>query len=195
MSLSVPAPRLIALVGLTIVYALCFSLIKAGLAFAPPLLFGGLRAFIGGVALLGITLALRQPLLSRRTEWGGLFALALASTTLAYGAMFLSPRRTGAGIASVLGNMQPLMTAALAGPNAYGLSGAALALTASFGASAGNSSASASPCSSSASELTMGEMIGSGLIIAGIGAAAWNGGHKISRQLNLPHRLSADDGC
>lgn len=47
--------------GLTAVYAVCFVAIKAGLAFAPPLLFAGLRAEIAGVALLGLVVFLRRP--------------------------------------------------------------------------------------------------------------------------------------
>lgn len=102
------------LVGLTALYAVCFVLIKAGLAFAPPLLFGGLRALIGGGALLGLMSVRRQPLLPPRGSWGGVTALALTATIVGFGAMFLSPGRTGAGIASVLGNAQPLIVVALA---------------------------------------------------------------------------------
>ena len=65
------------LVGLTAIYAVCFVLIKAGLAFAPPLLFGGLRALIGGGALFVLMMVLRQPLLPPRGSWGGALALAL----------------------------------------------------------------------------------------------------------------------
>ena len=41
-------------IGMAAVYALCFIAIKTGLAYAPPLAFGGLRALIGGVVLLGL---------------------------------------------------------------------------------------------------------------------------------------------
>ncbi|GAB4577400.1 MAG: EamA family transporter [Anaerolineales bacterium] len=162
--------RLFLLLGLTAIYAACFAVIKAGLAFAPPLLFGGLRALIGGLFLFGWILVLREPVMPPRQHWGGIIALALTATTLAFGAMFLSPGRTGAGIASVLGNTQPLIVIvlaalflgepvtrpqwitlifglvgvtliswqALAGPDAYGVSGAVLALTASGGAALGS---------------------------------------------------------
>jgi len=158
------------LVGLTAIYAVCFVLIKAGLAFAPPLIFGGLRALIGGGALIVLLLVLRRPLLPPRESWSGVVALALTATTVGFGAMFLSPGRTGAGIASVLGNAQPLLVVTLAaavlgepmtrgkwltlalgmtgvtliawqalvGPGADGISGAALALTASAGAAVGS---------------------------------------------------------
>lgn len=156
--------------GLVAVYATCFVAIKAGLPYAPPLLFGGLRALIGGICLLGLLIVLRRPVLATRRDWAGVLAVALTATTIGFGAMFLSPGRTGAGIASVLGNAQPLFVVvlatsflgesmtrgktaalvlgllgvtliagpALAGPDAYGVSGAALALAASGGLAVGS---------------------------------------------------------
>lgn len=147
----------------TAIYAACFAAIKAGLAFAPPLLYGGL-------ALLALVAVLRQPLLPLRREWPGVLLLAAVSTTIGFGAMFLSPGRAGAGIASVLGNTQPLFAVvlaaiflservtrarlaalalgmagviliaypALAGADAYGISGAVLALAASAGTAGGS---------------------------------------------------------
>jgi drug/metabolite transporter (DMT)-like permease len=88
--------------------------IKAGLAYAPPHYYGGLRALIGGAALLPVLVVLREPLLSGRRHWPWVLALALISTSVAFGAMFLSPTRTEAGIASVLGNTQPLFAVVLA---------------------------------------------------------------------------------
>lgn len=173
-ALSFAAPLVSVLVtsalAFTVIYAACFAAIKAGLAFAPPLLYGGLRALIGGLALLALVAALRQPLLPSRREWPWVLLLAAVSTTIGFGAMFLSPGRTGAGIASVLGNTQPLFAVvlagiflkerlttarlvaltlgtagatliaypALAGADAYGLSGALLALAASAGTAAGS---------------------------------------------------------
>lgn len=154
----------------TVIFAVCFTAIKTGLAFAPPLLFGGLRALIGGATLLLVLVALRAPLLPARRYWPLVLAVAATSTTIGFGAMFLSPGRTGAGIASVLGNTQPLFALvlaafflgervtrgrlvalllglggvtliaypALAGADAYGISGAVLALAASAGASTGS---------------------------------------------------------
>lgn len=154
----------------TVIFAVCFTAIKAGLAFAPPLLFGGLRALIGGAILLLVLVALRAPLLPARRYWPLVLAVAATSTTIGFGAMFLSPGRTGAGIASVLGNTQPLFALvlaafflgeratrgrlvalllglggvtlisypALAGADAYGISGAVLALAASAGMATGS---------------------------------------------------------
>lgn len=155
--------RLLIVAVLSAIYASCYAAVKAGLPFAPPLWFGGLRALVAGLVIFGIMVILRQQLFPARREWPLLTTLAITATTLAFGAMFLSPGRTGVGIASLLGNLQPLLvivlaamflrepltrgkTAALAlglagvalitapaltGPNAFGTSGAVLALVAS----------------------------------------------------------------
>lgn len=106
--------RPLIVMGLTAIYAVCFVAIKAGLAFAPPLRFAGLRALLAGAALLALMVALRRPLLPPRRSWPWIAAVALTATTLAYGAMFLSPGQTGTGIASVLGNTQPVLVPVLA---------------------------------------------------------------------------------
>lgn len=106
--------RTAVVLGLTVIYATCYVAIKAGLPFAPPLLFGGLRAFVAGGALLAFAWAVRQPVVPRHTVTVSLLALALTATTFTFGAMLLTPTETGTGIASVLGNTQPLITVILA---------------------------------------------------------------------------------
>ncbi|MEK7586646.1 MAG: DMT family transporter [Patescibacteria group bacterium] len=91
-----------------VAYAICFTAIKIGLAYAPPFLFGALRALIGGGTALVILRFLKLPLWPERKLWPWILAVATSATTINYAAMFLSPGRTGAGIASILGNMQPL---------------------------------------------------------------------------------------
>ncbi len=173
--------RFACVLGIVLIYTLCFAAIKAGLQFAPPLAFAGLRALIAGVALLGVMRVRGKDVFVSPSEttkrlypprgmWRGILALGLTATTLTFGAMFLSPGRTGAGIASVLGNMQALFTVALAAiflgepftrgkiialvlgllgvtliaypafaaADAYGISGAVLALVASGGAAVSN---------------------------------------------------------
>jgi drug/metabolite transporter (DMT)-like permease len=112
--LSMNKTRITILLAITAVYAVCFVMIKAGLPFAPPLRFAGLRALIAGVALLGLAIALRQPWRPPRRLWFRLLGLALAAPAGAFAGMFLSPGQAGAGIASVLGNIQPLFTVVLA---------------------------------------------------------------------------------
>lgn len=97
-----------------VLYATCYSAIKAGLPLVPPLRFAALRAALAGLTLLGILAVTRQPLLPPRHLWAGTVALGLAGTSVAFGAMFLSLERADAGIASVLGNTTPLLVIVLA---------------------------------------------------------------------------------
>jgi drug/metabolite transporter (DMT)-like permease len=109
-----PRGRALAVLGLALLSAFCYVAIKAGLEYAPPLFFGGLRATIAGVALLAlVVLRGRRPRVPR-AHWPWLLLLAFTTTTLSFGGMFLSPGRVGAGIASVLGNLQPLVALVLA---------------------------------------------------------------------------------
>ena len=106
-------PRWMALLAVNLLAAVCYVAIKTGLAYAPPLAFGGLRALIAGVVLLTVAAALRTPLWPSPRDVWHLTLLALAATTLTYGAMFASPAEMGAGLASVLGNVQPLLVLVL----------------------------------------------------------------------------------
>jgi drug/metabolite transporter (DMT)-like permease len=94
--------------------ALCYPAIKLGLEFAPPLRFAGARTVLGGLALLLVLVIRRKPLWpeARLVRW--ILPLGLLATTLTFGTMFASPAYTGAGIASVLGNTQPLIIIVLA---------------------------------------------------------------------------------
>jgi O-acetylserine/cysteine efflux transporter len=97
--------------GIMLATAACFVLIKIGLAYAPPLRFGGLRLLLAGVALLPLAgSGWRLP----PKLWGPTALLALASSALGYSSMFISPKLTEAGIAVVLGNSQPLVVTLLA---------------------------------------------------------------------------------
>ncbi len=98
------------------IYAICYSAIKLGLPNAPPLRFGGLRAVIAGASLLALLPFVGRSLLPPRRLWPGVVALATIGTAMAYAAMFSSPGRTGAGLASVLGNITPLIVIAIAVP-------------------------------------------------------------------------------
>jgi drug/metabolite transporter (DMT)-like permease len=92
--------------------AACYPAIKTGLEFAPPLWFAGTRTLLGGLVLLLVLR--RKPLWpeARLARW--ILPLGGLATTLTFGAMFVSPAYTGAGIASILGNTQPLIIMVLA---------------------------------------------------------------------------------
>lgn len=112
--MSNPKNALIITAIITLIYAVCFTAIKAGLVFSPPLLFAGLRASGAGILLLFGLFLWRKNILPSKHVWITIFLVGITTTTIGYGGMFLSPGRTGAGIASVLGSMQPLFVIVLA---------------------------------------------------------------------------------
>ncbi|MEA3244755.1 MAG: DMT family transporter, partial [Gemmatimonadota bacterium] len=97
-----------------VTFAGCYSAIRIGGAFAPPLRFASLRAALAGTVLVALLGVRRARVVPPRRTWGAVLALALVGTVGGFGAMFLSQRYAGAGIASVLGNTGPVMVIALA---------------------------------------------------------------------------------
>jgi drug/metabolite transporter (DMT)-like permease len=109
-----PRTRAAALAAVVIAAATCAVVVKAGIAFAPPILFGGLRSALAGAVLLLIAAFRKEPVRLGWPMFGWVAAIALLATTAPYGGMFLAPAHMGAGVASVLANLQPLFTIALA---------------------------------------------------------------------------------
>lgn len=96
------------------VYALCYIGIKFGLPHSPPLLFGGLRVALGGIALLTLILATKTPWWPRNTPLRWMLLLGFVATAASTATMFLAAAHGSAGMAAVLGNMQPILTLVLA---------------------------------------------------------------------------------
>lgn len=96
------------------VYSLCYIGIKLGLPHSPPLLFGGLRVALGGVALFALMLGTKSPWWPRNTPLKWLLLLGFVATSVSTATMFLAAKHGSAGMASVLGNMQPILTLVLA---------------------------------------------------------------------------------
>lgn len=108
------ATKLVILAYIVLVSSACYLLILRGLEAAPPLAFGGVRTLLGGISLLVVARVFGQPLVPAKTLWKWIPWVALTATTLTFGSMFLSPRFAGAGLASILGNAQPLFIALIA---------------------------------------------------------------------------------
>ena len=106
--------RTLSIVLIMAVYALCYIGIKIALPHAPPLFFGGIRILVGGLALLTALLVSRTPILPAKGNWGWVVGLALLATFGGTATMFLAAKEASVGIASVLGNLQPILTLALA---------------------------------------------------------------------------------
>ena len=95
-------------------YASCYATIKAGLAYAPPLRFAALRALFGAFALLVLLLVSHRPLIPPRRLWLATFLLATFGPLLGFITMFMSPAHTGVALASIVGNVGPLIIIVLA---------------------------------------------------------------------------------
>jgi drug/metabolite transporter (DMT)-like permease len=105
--------RLAALTAVVLASASCFTALKAALVHAPPMQLVALRLSLGGAALLAVLPPMGIPVVPRRHLWPWIIMLGVAVTAFSYGTMALSLGFTGAGIASVLGNIQPLLAVAL----------------------------------------------------------------------------------
>ena len=95
-------------------WALCFPLIKLGLASGTsPIFFGALRALIAAVALC-VLARIRGESLSRiKVHWRLLVAIGVTAF-LGFAGMFLGGASLNPGIASVIGNSNPIMASILA---------------------------------------------------------------------------------
>lgn len=102
---------LAATLGAVVLMGICFPAIETGLPYAPPLLFAGLRLLLGGTALLMVAWFTGRPVWPepRLAQW--ILPLGMIATALTYAFMFASPSFTTAGVASILGNTQPLFLA------------------------------------------------------------------------------------
>lgn len=105
--------RLMTLAFVVLTSASCFAALKTGLEYAPPLRLVALRLLVAGTTLLALLPVLGIRLLPHRGLWLWIVMLGVAVTAFAYGSMAVSLGYTGAGIASVLGNSQPLLAVAL----------------------------------------------------------------------------------
>lgn len=106
--------KLAVLAYIVLVSSACYVLILRGLQAAPPLAFGGARTILGGISLLIVARFSGQSVIPEKRLWKWIPWVALSATTLTFGSMFLSPRFAGAGLASILGNAQPLFIALIA---------------------------------------------------------------------------------
>lgn len=97
-----------------LLYAGCYAAIKMGLKYAPPFRFAAMRALIGGAAILFILVATGRSLVPARRLWLTTAVLAVVGPATGFAAMFTSPLHTGAGLASIVGNMGPLLIIVLA---------------------------------------------------------------------------------
>ena len=92
----------------------CYLGIKSALPYTPPLFFAAIRTFVGGAALLLLLPLNHSPIMPERKHWRWIGILALLSSAVGSASMFFAAEMTTVGIASILGNLQTLLTVILA---------------------------------------------------------------------------------
>lgn len=98
---------------LSVIWASDFVVIKLGLGVSPPLIFAGLRYFLAGIVLLLMMIARRNFHFTSLRE--ALISILLGVlATMEFGFLYFGMQYTGAGVASLLFNTQPIMVAVLA---------------------------------------------------------------------------------
>jgi len=109
-----PAIKAGLVAGIALVSGYCYIGILKGLEHSAPLRFASLRVLVAGVTILLAAMFFRQPLLPAPSRRVWVLPLGLFATALTYAGMFLAPVYAGAGLASILGNLQPLFVIMLA---------------------------------------------------------------------------------
>tara|TARA_R110002072_G_scaffold64203_1_gene159155 strand:+ start:133288 stop:134193 length:906 start_codon:yes stop_codon:yes gene_type:complete len=107
-------PQFFTIIFVTLAWAACFPLIELGHRAAPPLKFAAIRSLMAGLSIVLPLLFLKRLRILDLSLWKGSFFIAITYTVLGFGGMFLADGRVPSGIATVLTNTQPLITAVLA---------------------------------------------------------------------------------
>jgi len=105
--------KILPIVAVMFLWAICFPLIVLGLDYAPHLTFAAMRGFLAGIVLLVPALIMRRPQPRDSKTWLMLTAIGLGATTLGFFGMFHASEYVSPGIATVITNTQPLMAAVL----------------------------------------------------------------------------------
>lgn len=101
------------MVLVALLWALCFPLIKVGLqSGTPPILFGALRALLAALGLSALALVRKESISRVKEHW---FLLLMVGVTAFFGfaGMFLGGSSINPGLATVIGNSNPIMASIL----------------------------------------------------------------------------------
>jgi len=102
------------LLAVMVLWASCFPLITIGLDLAPHLAFAALRAALAGVCLIALGLFLHRPIpLGGRSLILNVL-VGLGATSMGFFGMFHAAEFVSPGLATVIANVQPIITAVLA---------------------------------------------------------------------------------
>ncbi len=101
------------LVILILIWGMGYPVMKVGLAYCPPLIFAGLRAMLGGLALAMLALHSGEAL-NFGDNWRAMLASLVFNVLLFFGSSAIAIKFLPSGIASILLYAQPIMVGVLA---------------------------------------------------------------------------------
>jgi drug/metabolite transporter (DMT)-like permease len=102
------------LLAVMVLWASCFPLITIGLHLAPHLAFAAMRAALAGLCLLILGAIFHRPMPKGKRAWSFILLVGIGATTLGFFGMFHAAEFVSPGLATVIANTQPLLTAVLA---------------------------------------------------------------------------------
>ena len=105
---------LLKMIFVSFLWALCFPLIKVGLASGTsPLVFVTLRSLVASIVLFAVAIQRKEPIAETRKHWPLLCAIGLAAF-FGYFGMVLGGASVNPGIASVISYSHPIVASILA---------------------------------------------------------------------------------
>jgi len=105
---------ILSIVAVMFLWAICYPLIVIGLDHAPHLSFAALRASLAGFSLLLLAFVMGKQHPQNLSEWFMLLGIGIGATTLGFYGMFHASEFVKPGVATVITNTQPILTAVLA---------------------------------------------------------------------------------
>lgn len=102
------------LLAVMVLWAACFPLITLGLDLAPHLAFAAMRAALAGLCLLALGAFFRRPVPQGARSWALIALVGFGATSLGFLGMFHAAEFLSPGLATVIANTQPLLSAVLA---------------------------------------------------------------------------------
>lgn len=100
-------------IGLILMWGISWSVIKIGLGYTPPVLFAGLRTFLGGILLI-IVAAARPASPQLRKHWRVYAISALFNAVLFFGLQTIAGAYLPSGLLAVLVYLQPILVGIIA---------------------------------------------------------------------------------
>ncbi|WP_397539916.1 DMT family transporter [Rummeliibacillus pycnus] len=104
---------LVYIIAVVAIWGFSWPIYKIALNYTPPLLFGGLRAFIGGI-LLSLFLLPQWKQIEWKRNWYIYFIVALFNTVIFQGVQIIGLQFLPSGLFSVIVYLQPVLVVLLA---------------------------------------------------------------------------------